>query len=69
MEMLSALNLHQHVNKSTRITNKTSTLIDHIISNASDRISYTDVVLQHYLVFMQFPQNYVVFPVRPIGHS
>ena len=44
MEMLSALNLHQHVNKSTRITNKTSTLIDHIISNASDRISYTDVL-------------------------
>ena len=44
MEMLSALNFHQHVNKATRTTNKTSTLIDHIISNASDRISYTDVL-------------------------
>ena len=44
METLSALNLHQHVNKSTRITNKTSTLIDYIISNASDRMSYTNVL-------------------------
>ena len=32
-DILSSLNLHQHVHKPTRTTDKTSTLIDHIISN------------------------------------
>ena len=42
-DILSSLNLNQHVHKPTRTTDKTSTLIDHIISNLSERISHTDV--------------------------
>ena len=38
--ILSSLNLHQHVHKPTRTTDKTSTLIDHIISNLPERIPH-----------------------------
>ena len=44
LDMLLALSLHQHVTKPTRRTNKTATLIDHIISNIENRISYVDVL-------------------------
>ena len=43
-DILSSLNLHQHVHKPTRTTDKTSILIDHIISNFLERISHTDVL-------------------------
>ena len=43
-DILSSLNLHQHVHKPTRTTDKTSKLIDHIISNFPERISHTDVL-------------------------
>lgn len=43
-EILSSLNLHQYVHNPTRITDKTSTLIDHIISNFPERISHTYVL-------------------------
>ena len=43
-DILSSLNLHQHVHKPTRTTDKTSTLIDHIISNFRQRILHTDVL-------------------------
>ena len=43
-DILSSLNLHQHVHKPTRTTDKTSTLIDHVISNFPERISHTDVL-------------------------
>ena len=39
-DRLSSLNLHQHVHKPTRTTDKTSTLIDHIISNLPERIPH-----------------------------
>ena len=42
--ILSSLNLHQHVHKPTRTTDKTSTLIDHIISNLPERNPHTDVL-------------------------
>ena len=44
IDMLSSLNLRQHVTKPTRTTNRSSTLIDHIISNSPDRIAFTDVL-------------------------
>ena len=44
LDMLSSLNLHQHVTKTTRTTKNSSTLIDHIISNSPERISFTDVL-------------------------
>ena len=43
-DILSSLNLHQRAHKPTRITDKTSTFIDHIISNFPERISHTDVL-------------------------
>ena len=43
-DILSSLNLHQHVHKPTRTTDKTSTLIDHIISNFREFILHTDVL-------------------------
>ena len=43
-DILSSLNLHQHVHKPTRTTDKTSTLIDHIISNLPERNPHTDVL-------------------------
>ena len=43
-DILSSLNLHRHVHKPTRTTDKTSTLIDHIISNFRERILHTDVL-------------------------
>ena len=42
--MLDSLNLHQHVTKPTRVTRTSRTLIDHIISNACNRITYCDVL-------------------------
>ena len=39
-DILSSLNLHQRVHKPIRITDKTSTLIDHIISIFPERISH-----------------------------
>ena len=44
LDMLSNLNLHQHVMKPTRWTNRTAILIGHIISNIENRISYVDVL-------------------------
>ena len=43
-DILSSLNLHQRVHKPTRITDKTSTFIDYVISNFPERISHTDVL-------------------------
>ena len=43
-DILSSLNLHQHVHKPTRTTDKTSTLIDHVISNLPESIPHTDVL-------------------------
>ena len=43
-DISSSLNLHQHVHNPTRTTDKTSTLIDHIIPNLPVRISHTDVL-------------------------
>lgn len=42
--VLEALNLNQHVTKATRTTIRTSTLIDHIISNNPSRVTHTDVL-------------------------
>ena len=42
--MLECFNLHQHVNKPTRITSTSQTLIDHIISNMPNRITHCDVL-------------------------
>ena len=36
LDILSSSNLHQHVQKPTITTHKTSTLIDHIISNSPE---------------------------------
>ena len=44
LNILSSLNLHQHVTKPTRTTKNSSTLIDHIISNSPERITFTDVL-------------------------
>ena len=44
LDTLLALNLHQHVTKPTTRTNRTATVIDHIISNIENRISYTDIL-------------------------
>ena len=44
LDMLSSLNLHQHVTKPTRTTKNSSTHIDHIISNSPERITFTDVL-------------------------
>ena len=44
IELLESFNLQQHVQKPTRITNKTQTLIDHIISNYPSRVTHTDVL-------------------------
>ena len=43
-DILSSLNLHQHVHKPTRKTDKTSTFIDHVISNLPESIPHTDVL-------------------------
>ena len=43
-DMLESFNLHQHVNKPTRITSTSQTLIDHIISNMPNRITHCDVL-------------------------
>ena len=44
LNILSSLNLHQHVTKPTRKTKNSSTLIDHIISNSPERITFTHVL-------------------------
>ncbi|CAB4000880.1 Hypothetical predicted protein [Paramuricea clavata] len=44
LDMLLSLNLHQHVGKPTRTTNRSSTRIDHIISNTPERTAFTDVL-------------------------
>ena len=44
LDTLLVLNLNQHVTKPTRRTNKTATVIDHIISNIENRISCTDIL-------------------------
>ena len=43
LDMLSPLNLHQHVTKPTRTTKNSFTLTDHIISNSPERIAFTDI--------------------------
>ena len=43
-DTLESFNLHQHVNKPTRITSTSQTLIDHIISNMRNRITHCDVL-------------------------
>ena len=42
--MLESLNLHQHVERLTRITSKSITMIDHIISNKPNCITYCNLV-------------------------
>ena len=39
-DMIESFNLHQHVNKPTRTTPTSQTLIDHIISNMPNRITH-----------------------------
>ena len=43
-DMLESLNLHQHVERPTRITSKSKTMIDHIISNKPNCITYCNVL-------------------------
>jgi exonuclease III len=43
-DILQSFNLHQHVNKPTRITSSSRSLIDHIISSHPNRITHTDVL-------------------------
>ena len=43
-DMLTSLNLYQHVTKPTRTTPTSKTLIDHIISNTPNRITYCNVL-------------------------
>ena len=42
--MLTSLNLHQHVQRPTRTTPTSKTLIDHIISNAPNRFRHCNVL-------------------------
>jgi len=42
--MLNCYNLSQHVQLPTRVTLKSSTLIDHVISNVPNRVTYTNVL-------------------------
>ena len=42
-DMIESFNLHQHVNKPTRMTPASQTLTDHIISNMPNRITHCDV--------------------------
>ena len=51
LDMLLSLNLHQHVGKPTRTTNRSFTLIDHIISNIRERIAFMDVLLDPLLIY------------------
>lgn len=44
MDLLYVFNLTQHINKATRTTRRSSTLIDLIISNCPQSIKYTDVL-------------------------
>ena len=43
-DMLDSFNLHQLVKIPTRVTSKSKTLIDHIITNMPNRITYTSVL-------------------------
>jgi hypothetical protein len=43
-DMLDSFNLHQLVKIPTRVTSKSKTLIDHIITNMPSRITYTSVL-------------------------
>ena len=43
-DLLYTLNLTQHVEKATRVTRTSETLIDHIVSNDPKRVTYTDVI-------------------------
>lgn len=43
-DLLYTFNLTQHVDKATRVTRMSETLIDHIISNDPKRATYTDVL-------------------------
>ncbi len=44
MEVLKSMNLTQHICKPTRTTSTTRTLIDHLISNYSSKITHSDVL-------------------------
>ena len=44
IDLLYTFNLTQHVDKATRVTRTSETLIDHIISNDPKRVTYTDVL-------------------------
>ena len=43
-DLLYTFNLTQHVEKATRVTGSSETLIDHIVSNDPKRVTYTDVL-------------------------
>ena len=43
-DMLTSLNLYQHVTKPTRTTPTFKTLIDHIINNTPNRVTYSNVL-------------------------
>ena len=43
-DMLTSLNLYQHVTKPTQTTPTSKTLIDHVISNTPKRITYSNVL-------------------------
>ena len=44
LDILSTLNLTQHVTKATRTTFHSETLIDHIITNMPRQVTFTDVL-------------------------
>ena len=60
--MLGCLNLHQHVQQPTRVTMKSSTLIDHVLSNVPGRVTYTSVL--PYSTISDHDAPYVCMNVR-----
>jgi len=44
LELLDAINLKQIVTKATRITRRSETLLDHIITNLPHQVTHTDVI-------------------------
>ena len=45
IDMLTTLNLHQHVHRPTRTTPTSKTHIDHIVSNVPGRVTFCNVLL------------------------
>lgn len=45
IDLLTTLNLHQHVQRPTRTTPTSKTLIDHVVSNVPGRVTFCNVLL------------------------